>query len=147
MPSFFEDDVKRRVEADAGPRDRAMLRLLYAAGQITVFGKNGRRRSVALTESVWNELNQLEKTVTFTIDTDNDIVAHAEVPANLENAQVFERTTRVARHGMQHVRKLPVLMLTVHRDDDSIFAAVCAGALDIARHRRPPIRECTCRRS
>ena len=27
-----EDDVKRLVEADAGPRDRTLLRLLYAAG-------------------------------------------------------------------------------------------------------------------
>jgi integrase/recombinase XerD len=62
-----EDDVKRLVEADTGPRDRMLLRLLYAAGlrvseacgllwrnvrprgdagQITVFGKNGRTRSI-----------------------------------------------------------------------------------------------------
>ena len=27
-----EDDVKRLVEADAGPRDRTLSRLLYAAG-------------------------------------------------------------------------------------------------------------------
>ena len=78
-----EDDVKRLVETEAGPRDRALLRLLYAAGlrvseacgllwrncrqrgdsgQITVFGKNGRTRSVALTAPVWNELNQLRGT-------------------------------------------------------------------------------------
>jgi integrase/recombinase XerD len=78
-----EQEVQRLVEADAGPRDRALLRLLYAAGlrvseacallwrncwprgdagQITVFGKNGRTRSVALTASVWDELNQLRGT-------------------------------------------------------------------------------------
>src|SRR6185437_9758107 len=62
---------------------RVLLRLLYAAGlrvseacgllwrncrargdagQITVFGKNGRTRSIALTAPVWNELNQLRGT-------------------------------------------------------------------------------------
>ena len=63
-----EEDVRRLVETDAKPRDRVLLRLLYAAGlrvseacgllwrnlrprgdsgQITVFGKNGRTRSIA----------------------------------------------------------------------------------------------------
>jgi integrase/recombinase XerD len=72
-----EDDVRRLVEADAGPRDRALLRLLYAAGlrvseacgllwrnvrprgesgQITVFGKNGRTRSISLPAPLWSEL-------------------------------------------------------------------------------------------
>ena len=72
-----EDDVHRLVETDAGPRDRILLRLLYAAGlrvseacgllwrnvrprgdsgQITVFGKNGRTRSIALTAPLWEEL-------------------------------------------------------------------------------------------
>ena len=72
-----EEDVQRLVEAEAGPRDRALLHLLYAAGlrvseacgllwrnvrprgdagQITVFGKGGRTRSVVLTAPMWPEL-------------------------------------------------------------------------------------------
>jgi len=75
-----EDDVHRLVEAEARPRDRVLLRLLYAAGlrvseacgllwrnvrprgdsgQITVFGKNGRTRSIALTAPLWAELTAL----------------------------------------------------------------------------------------
>ena len=75
-----EDDVRRLVETDAKPRDRVLLRLLYAAGlrvseacgllwrnvrprgdsgQITVFGKNGRTRSIALTAPLWAELTAL----------------------------------------------------------------------------------------
>jgi integrase/recombinase XerD len=72
-----EEEVQRLVGADAGPRDHALLHLLYAAGlrvseacgllwrnvrprrdsgQITVFGKNGRTRSIALTAPLWSEL-------------------------------------------------------------------------------------------
>ena len=72
-----EDEVKRLVEVDAGSRDRVPLRLLHAAGlrvseacglrwrnvrqredagQFTVFGKNGRTRSIALTAPLWSEL-------------------------------------------------------------------------------------------
>jgi integrase/recombinase XerD len=77
-----EDDVRRLVETDAKPRDRVLLRLLYAAGlrvseacgllwrnlrprgdsgQITVFGKNGRTRSIALTAPLWAELTALRR--------------------------------------------------------------------------------------
>lgn len=75
-----EEDVRRLVETDAKPRDRVLLRLLYDAGlrvseaggllwrnvrprgdtgQITVFGKNGRTRSIALTQPLWAELTAL----------------------------------------------------------------------------------------
>lgn len=75
-----EDDVRRLMETDAKPRDKVLLRLLYAAGlrvseacgllwrnvrprgdsgQITVFGKNGRTRSIALTAPLWAELTAL----------------------------------------------------------------------------------------
>jgi site-specific recombinase XerD len=77
-----EEDVQRLVEADAGPRDHALLLLLYAAGlrvseacrllwrnlrprgesgQTTVFGKNGRTRSIALTAPLWAELIALRQ--------------------------------------------------------------------------------------
>jgi integrase/recombinase XerD len=75
-----EDDVQRLVETDAKPRDKVLLRLLYAAGlrvseacgllwrnvrprgesgQVTVFGKNGRTRSIVLTAPLWAELTAL----------------------------------------------------------------------------------------
>ena len=75
-----EEDVRRLVETDAKSRDKVLLRLLYAAGlrvseacgllwrnvrprgdsgQITVFGKNGRTRSIALTAPLWSELTAL----------------------------------------------------------------------------------------
>jgi integrase/recombinase XerD len=65
---------------NSGPRDHTLLRLLYGAGlrvseacglrlrnlsargdagQITVFGKNGRTRSIALTAPLWAELTGL----------------------------------------------------------------------------------------
>ena len=75
-----EEDVTRMLQAEAGPRDRVLLRLLYGAGlrvseacglrwrnlrprgeagQITVFGKNGRTRSIALPSDMWAELVSL----------------------------------------------------------------------------------------
>jgi integrase/recombinase XerD len=75
-----EGDVDKMLAADAAPRDRTLLHLIYAAGlrvseacqlrwrnlrpngdagQITVFGKNGRTRSVALPAFVWSELISL----------------------------------------------------------------------------------------
>jgi integrase/recombinase XerD len=75
-----EDDVRKLVENGEKVRDRVLLRLLYAAGlrvseacgllwrnlrprgdsgQITVFGKNGRTRSIALTAPLWSELTAL----------------------------------------------------------------------------------------
>jgi len=68
------------VETDGKPRDKILLRLLYAVGlrvseacgllwrnvrqrgdtgQITVFGKNGRTRSFGLTAPLWSELTAL----------------------------------------------------------------------------------------
>jgi integrase/recombinase XerD len=75
-----EEDVARMLEAEAGRRDRVLLRLLYGAGlrvseacqlrwrnlrprgdagQITVFGKNGSTRSIALPVLLWSELMAL----------------------------------------------------------------------------------------
>jgi integrase/recombinase XerD len=77
-----EEEVTRMLQAEegGGARDRVLLRLHYAAGlrvseacqlrwrnlrprgdagQITVFGKNGRTRSVALPALLWSELMPL----------------------------------------------------------------------------------------
>src|SRR5437763_4546669 len=72
-----EEDVRRVLAAEAEPRNRVLLRLLYVgglrvseachllwrnlhargdAGQITVFGKNGRTRAIPLPAEVWGEL-------------------------------------------------------------------------------------------
>lgn len=73
-----EEEVERIIGAVEDPRDRLMLSLLYLSGvrvselcslrwrdlaprrggggQITVFGKGGRTRSILLPENVWNEM-------------------------------------------------------------------------------------------
>jgi len=72
-----EEDVQRLLAAEAEPRCRILLNLLYIAGlrvseacnlrwrnlhirgdagQVTVFGKNGRTRAIALPASMWTEL-------------------------------------------------------------------------------------------
>ena len=69
-----EQDVQRVLAAETEPRNRVLLRLLYAAGlrvseachllwrnlhargdagQITVFGKNGMTRAIPLPAEVW----------------------------------------------------------------------------------------------
>jgi integrase/recombinase XerD len=71
------------LAGEEGPRDRVLLHLLYAAGlrvseaaklrwrnlrprgdagQVTVYGKNGRTRSVALPAAIWAELSSLKGT-------------------------------------------------------------------------------------
>src|ERR1039457_5390787 len=77
-----EEDVQRVLAVDMPLRDQVLLQLLYTAGlrvseacglrwrnlsargdagQITVFGKNGRTRAVALPPEVWKMLNKLQK--------------------------------------------------------------------------------------
>lgn len=72
-----EDSVQQLLAAGAGPRDRILLNLLYLgglrvseaarlrwrnlhshgdAGQISVFGKGGRTRAIALPPTLWSEL-------------------------------------------------------------------------------------------
>jgi integrase/recombinase XerD len=77
-----EEDLQRVLAVDLAPRDRVLLQLLYSAGlrvseacglrwrnlgargdsgQITVLGKGGRTRAVALPPEVWSALNKLRK--------------------------------------------------------------------------------------
>lgn len=77
-----EEDLQRVLAVDLGPRDQVLLQLLYTAGlrvseacglrwrnlstrgdsgQITVFGKGGYTRAVALPKELWIALNQLRK--------------------------------------------------------------------------------------
>jgi integrase/recombinase XerD len=77
-----EEDVQSLLGADMALRDQVRLGLLYTAGlrvseayglrwrnlsargdagQITVFGKNGRTRAIALPKEVWEDLNKLRE--------------------------------------------------------------------------------------
>jgi integrase/recombinase XerD len=78
-----EEDVRRLLAADLAPRDRILLELLYTAGlrvseacrlrwrnlrprgdagQVTVFGKGGRTRAIALPNALWSKLNAFRGT-------------------------------------------------------------------------------------
>jgi site-specific recombinase XerD len=78
-----ESEVQRLLETAEGGRDRVLLAVLYAAGlrvseacgllwrnvrprgeagQITVFGKNGRTRAIALNTAIWMQLAALRGT-------------------------------------------------------------------------------------
>ena len=46
-------------------RDRRQLSATGETGQLTVFGKNGRTRAVALPPELWNALNKLRKSAEF----------------------------------------------------------------------------------
>jgi integrase/recombinase XerD len=75
-----EEDVHRVIVTESAPRNRALLRLLYAAGlrvseacslkwrdlqprdeagQVTVFGKGDKTRTILLSEATWAELAAL----------------------------------------------------------------------------------------
>ena len=75
-----ETDVQKMLALEAGPRNRVLLRLLYAgglrvselcdlkwqdlqergdAGQITAFGKGGKTRAILLSPATWRELQTL----------------------------------------------------------------------------------------
>jgi integrase/recombinase XerD len=77
-----ESEVHRMLALEPRPRNRVMLRLLYAAGlrvselcglkwrdvqdrqgagQITVYGKGGKTRAVLLSSETWNELQSLKE--------------------------------------------------------------------------------------
>jgi integrase/recombinase XerD len=77
---LVEEDVLRMLAVDTAPRDRVLLQLLYGgglrvgevcnlrwrnlrphgdAGQVTVYGKGGRTRSIALPAPLWSELISL----------------------------------------------------------------------------------------
>jgi integrase/recombinase XerD len=77
---LVEADAIRMLALEPDPRNRAMLRLLYAgglrvseacalrwrdlqprgdAGQVTIFGKGGKTRAILLPESIWRDLAEL----------------------------------------------------------------------------------------
>lgn len=109
-----EEDVRRMIQAETDLRDRAILKLLYAAAlraselcglkwrdiqprgntaQVTVFGKGGKTGVVLLPESVWQDLKSLpgEKL------PDNPIFPSAKNGGNLSRQQLWRIVKRAAK--------------------------------------------------
>jgi integrase/recombinase XerD len=100
-----ESDVLRMIALERMPRNRAILLTLYAggfrvsevcsltwsdlqrrdsAGQITVFGKGGKTRTVLIPESVWNALVSLRGEA-----NDNAPVFRSRKGGHLDESQVW----------------------------------------------------------
>ncbi|WP_237225494.1 tyrosine-type recombinase/integrase [Rubinisphaera sp. JC750] len=100
-----ETDVLRIVSLEPNPRNRAILLTLYAggfrvseicslkwrhlqerdsAGQITVFGKGGKTRTVLIPESVWDALLRLRREA-----TDDDPVFRSRKRGHLNESAVW----------------------------------------------------------
>jgi site-specific recombinase XerD len=126
-----EEDVQRMLAVEMEPRDRVLLRLLYSAGlrvseacglrwrnlsargdagQITVYGKNGRTRAIALPKEVWEDLNKLRESAGF----DSPVFASKSGQAldrgrvrvilrkAAENAGVSDKTPQISPHWLRH---------------------------------------------
>ena len=133
-----EEDVQRLLGADLVLRDRVLLRLLYSAGlrvseacslrwrnlsargdagQITVYGKNGRTRAVALPKEVWEDLNKLRESAA----TDAPVFAsksgqpldRGRVRVILRSAAkiagVSDKTPQISPHWLRHAHALHAL--------------------------------------
>ena len=126
-----EEAVQRVLEAPGTPRDHVLLQTLYVAGlrvseacglrwrnlnargdagQVTVFGKNGRTRAVALPPELWNSLNKLRKSAEF-----GDLVFASRSGQPLDrgrvrvilreaarNAGVADKTPQISPHWLRH---------------------------------------------
>ncbi|HUA57702.1 MAG TPA: tyrosine-type recombinase/integrase [Verrucomicrobiae bacterium] len=126
-----EEDLQRVLAVEMGPRDRVLLQLLYTAGlrvseacglrwrnlsargdagQITVLGKGGRTRAVALPPEVWNALNKLRKSA----GNENPVfVSKSGKPLDrgrvrvilrrgAEIAGVADKTPQISPHWLRH---------------------------------------------
>ena len=126
-----QEDVRRLLAADMGDRDRVLLELLYTAGlrvsetcalrwrnlkvagdagQITVFGKGGRTRTIALPKSFWIGLNKLRKTAE---NGDPVFASRSGKPLDrrrvrvivrkaAEKAGVLDKSPGISPHWMRH---------------------------------------------
>jgi integrase/recombinase XerD len=110
-----ETDVLRMIALEAMPRNRAMLLTLYAggfrvaelcglkwsdlqgrdtAGQITVFGKGNKTRSVLMPESVWNALMSLRKDA-----KDIDPVFRSRKGGHLDESMIWRIVRKAAKRA------------------------------------------------
>jgi integrase/recombinase XerD len=110
-----ETDVLRMIALERVPRNRAILLTLYAggfrvsevcdlnwsdlqgrdtAGQITVFGKGGKTRTILMPESVWNALMSLRGDA-----KDNAPVFRSRKGGHLDESQVWRIVRQAARRA------------------------------------------------
>ena len=113
---ILEDtDVLRIIALEGMPRNKAMLLTLYAggfrvsevcdlkwndlqnrdkAGQITVFGKGGKTRSVLMPQSVWNALQLLRNDA-----GDNHPVFRSRKGGHLDESQVWRIVRKASKRA------------------------------------------------
>lgn len=110
-----ETDVLRMIALEANPRNRAILLTLYAggfrvaelcglkwadlqgrdgAGQITVFGKGGKTRSVLVPQSVWTSLLSLRGDA-----SDQAPVFRSRKGGHLDESQVWRVVRKAAKRA------------------------------------------------
>ena len=110
-----ETDVLRMIALESMPRNKAILLTLYAggfrvaelcalnwsdlqnrdtAGQITVFGKGGKTRTVLMPESVWNALMSLRKDA-----RDGDPVFRSRKGGHLDESQVWRIVRKASKRA------------------------------------------------
>ncbi len=111
-----EADIQRMLALERHPRNRVILRLLYGAGlrvselcgleqsdcqprdeagQITVFGKGGKTRTVLLPASVWKDLDELRRDA----NPDEPVFRSRKKGGHLSTAQVFRLVRAAARRA------------------------------------------------
>ena len=110
-----ETDVLRMIALEGMPRNKAILLTLYvggfrvaelcslkwsdlqsrdAAGQITVFGKGGKTRTVLMPESVWNALQSLRGDA-----RENDPVFRSRKGGHLDESQVWRIVRKASKRA------------------------------------------------
>jgi integrase/recombinase XerD len=110
-----EADVVKMIALEAMPRNRAILLTLYAggfrvaelcslkwsdlqsrdqAGQVTVFGKGGKTRTVLMPESVWNALMSLRGDA-----AENAPVFRSRKGGHLDESQVWRIVRKAAKRA------------------------------------------------
>jgi integrase/recombinase XerD len=126
-----EEDLQRVLAVELGSRDRVLLQLLYtaglrvseacglrwrnlsargAAGQITVMGKGGRTRAVALPPELWASLNKLPKDAgseshVFTSKTGQPLDrgrVRVILRSAAEKAGVADKIPQISPHWLRH---------------------------------------------
>lgn len=110
-----ETDVVRMIALEGNPRNKAILMTLYVggfrvaelcslkwsdlqnrdtAGQVTVFGKGGKTRTVLVPKSVWNALHSLRKEA-----RDSDPVFRSRKGGHLDESQVWRIVRKAAKRA------------------------------------------------
>ena len=110
-----ETDVVRMIALEGNPRNKAILMTLYVggfrvaelcslkwsdlqnrdtAGQISVFGKGGKTRTVLVPQSVWNALQLLRKEARY-----SDPVFRSRKGGHLDESQVWRIVRKAAKRA------------------------------------------------